>query len=129
MTAERTLQGYAWLSVGAAVATIVLKTLAWYVTGSVGLLSDALESLINLIAALLPEDTNQNRDVNVRNLESGTLPLASADAPGAGPTGTPASKACTPRRARPPSASYSHPIASPAALTTASCRRCTVQPP
>ena len=53
MTAERTLQGYAWLSVGAAVATIVLKTLAWYVTGSVGLLSDALESLINLIAALL----------------------------------------------------------------------------
>ena len=53
MAADRTLQGYAWLSVGAAVATIVLKTLAWYVTGSVGLLSDALESLINLVAALL----------------------------------------------------------------------------
>ena len=53
MTTDRTLQGYAWLSVGAAVATIVLKTLAWYVTGSVGLLSDALESLINLAAALL----------------------------------------------------------------------------
>jgi len=53
MAADRTLQGYAWLSVGAAVATIILKTLAWYVTGSVGLLSDALESLINLVAALL----------------------------------------------------------------------------
>jgi cation diffusion facilitator family transporter len=53
MATDRTLQGYAWLSVGAAVATIVLKTLAWYVTGSVGLLSDALESLINLAAALL----------------------------------------------------------------------------
>ena len=53
MAADRTLEGYAWLSTGAAVATIVLKTLAWYVTGSVGLLSDALESLINLAAALL----------------------------------------------------------------------------
>jgi len=53
MATGRTLQGYAWLSVGAAVATIVLKTLAWYVTGSVGLLSDALESLINLAAGLL----------------------------------------------------------------------------
>ena len=53
MATGRTLQGYAWLSVGAAVATIALKTLAWYVTGSVGLLSDALESLINLVAALL----------------------------------------------------------------------------
>jgi len=53
MAEDRTLQGCAWLSVGAAVATIALKTLAWYVTGSVGLLSDALESLINLVAALL----------------------------------------------------------------------------
>jgi len=53
MATDRALQGYAWLSVGAAVATIVLKTLAWYVTSSVGLLSDALESLINLAAALL----------------------------------------------------------------------------
>lgn len=53
MAADRTLERYAWLSLGAAVATIVLKTLAWYVTDSVGLLSDALESLINLAAALL----------------------------------------------------------------------------
>ena len=53
MAADRTLERYAWLSIVAAVATIALKMLAWYVTGSVGLLSDALESLINLAAALL----------------------------------------------------------------------------
>ena len=53
MAADRTLESFAWLSAVAAVATIVLKTLAWYVTCSVGLLSDALESLINLVAALL----------------------------------------------------------------------------
>ena len=47
------LERYAWLSVGAAVATIALKTFAWHVTGSVGLLSDAMESLVNLAAALL----------------------------------------------------------------------------
>jgi len=47
------LERYAWLSVGAAIATISLKALAWWVTGSVGLLSDALESLVNLAAALL----------------------------------------------------------------------------
>jgi len=47
------LQRYAWMSVAAAIATISLKTWAWQATGSVGLLSDALESLINLAAALL----------------------------------------------------------------------------
>src|SRR5437868_7738104 len=47
------LERYAWLSVAAAIATIGLKTLAWWLTGSVGLLSDALESLVNLAAALL----------------------------------------------------------------------------
>jgi cation diffusion facilitator family transporter len=40
------------LSLAAAVATIVLKTAAWRLTGSVGLLSDAMESVVNLIAAL-----------------------------------------------------------------------------
>lgn len=40
------------LSVAAAVATIVLKTWAWRLTGSVGLLSDAMESGVNLLAAL-----------------------------------------------------------------------------
>jgi cation diffusion facilitator family transporter len=44
---------YAWLSVVAALATIALKLLAWWLTGSVGLLSDALESFVNLAAALL----------------------------------------------------------------------------
>jgi cation diffusion facilitator family transporter len=44
---------YAFLSVGAALVTIALKASAYFVTGSVGLLSDAIESLINLAAALL----------------------------------------------------------------------------
>ena len=42
---------YAWLSIAAALATIALKTLAWSITGSVGLLSDALESFVNLAGA------------------------------------------------------------------------------
>ena len=40
------------LSVGAAVVAIVLKTVAWWITGSVGLLSDAMESFVNLASAL-----------------------------------------------------------------------------
>ncbi len=47
------LTRYAWLAVAAAVATIALKLWAWRVTGSVGLLSDALESFVNLGSALL----------------------------------------------------------------------------
>ncbi|HEX5388656.1 MAG TPA: cation diffusion facilitator family transporter [Burkholderiaceae bacterium] len=39
-------------SVVVALVTIALKTLAWYITGSVGLLSDALESLVNLASAI-----------------------------------------------------------------------------
>ncbi len=46
-----TLTRFAWLSIGAAVLTITLKTVAYLLTGSVGLLSDAMESLINLLAA------------------------------------------------------------------------------
>lgn len=42
---------YAYLSIAAALATIALKTTAWSLTGSVGLLSDAVESLVNLLAA------------------------------------------------------------------------------
>src|SRR5689334_10681913 len=41
------------LSIAAAVATIALKTLAWLLTGSVGLLSDAAESVVNLVAAVV----------------------------------------------------------------------------
>ncbi len=40
------------LSVATAVAAIVMKTAAWWVTGSVGLLSDAMESFVNLASAL-----------------------------------------------------------------------------
>lgn len=42
---------YFWLSTVAAVFTIALKTIAWWLTDSVGLLSDALESLVNLAGA------------------------------------------------------------------------------
>jgi cation diffusion facilitator family transporter len=42
-----------WLSIAAAIATIALKTAAWLLTGSVGLLSDAAESCVNLVAAVV----------------------------------------------------------------------------
>ncbi|MCJ0761804.1 cation diffusion facilitator family transporter [Variovorax terrae] len=41
-----------WASVVVALVTIVMKTLAWYITGSVGLLSDAMESFVNLASAV-----------------------------------------------------------------------------
>jgi cation diffusion facilitator family transporter len=47
------LPRYARLSIAAALATIALKTFAWWLTGSVGLLSDAMESLVNLAAAIV----------------------------------------------------------------------------
>ncbi len=47
------LKRFAWLSIAAAVATIGLKTLAYLLTGSIGLLSDAVESLVNLAGALM----------------------------------------------------------------------------
>ena len=47
------LSRFAWLSIAAAAVTILLKTLAWRITGSVGLLSDAAESLVNLVAAII----------------------------------------------------------------------------
>jgi cation diffusion facilitator family transporter len=49
----RPLTHYAMLSIAAAVVTIILKLAAWHLTGSVGLLSDALESVVNLVAAVL----------------------------------------------------------------------------
>ena len=51
MTAT-SLKRYAWLSIATALATIALKTYAWWLTGSVGLLSDALESGVNLAGAV-----------------------------------------------------------------------------
>ena len=47
------LKRFAWLSIAAAVATIGLKLAAWLLTGSVGLLSDALESLVNLAGGII----------------------------------------------------------------------------
>ncbi len=41
-----------WASVAVALITIGLKTLAWWLTDSVGLLSDAMESLVNLASAI-----------------------------------------------------------------------------
>lgn len=49
---QRRLVRLMWLSIAAAVATIALKTTAWALTGSVGLLSDAAESVVNLVAAI-----------------------------------------------------------------------------
>lgn len=46
------VSSYLKISVAVALATIALKTGAWWVSGSVGLLSDALESLVNLAGAM-----------------------------------------------------------------------------
>lgn len=73
---------YAWLSVGAALGTLGLKTAAWAVTGSVGLLSDALESVVNLVAAAVatwalrvaaapPDDGHPNGHDKAEYLSSG----------------------------------------------------------
>ena len=48
---QRLLVRLLWLSIATAVATIALKVAAWALTGSVGLLSDAAESVVNLVAA------------------------------------------------------------------------------
>jgi len=53
MKNRSSLTRFAWLSIGAAFATIALKSGAYYLTGSVGLLSDAIESLVNLAGAVM----------------------------------------------------------------------------
>src|SRR5450631_444406 len=68
--APPSLTRFAWLSIAAAVMTIGLKSGAYLLTGSVGLLSDAAESGVNLIAAVValvalqvaarPADDNHN---------------------------------------------------------------------
>ena len=47
------LTRFAWLSIGAALLTIGLKTAAYLITGSVGLLSDAVESVVNLVGGIM----------------------------------------------------------------------------
>ena len=53
MKSRASLTKFAWLSIGAALATIALKSGAYFLTGSVGLLSDAIESLVNLAGAVM----------------------------------------------------------------------------
>lgn len=53
MESRTYLKRFAWLSIAAAILTIVLKSTAYFLTGSVGLLSDALESFVNLAGAVL----------------------------------------------------------------------------
>jgi cation diffusion facilitator family transporter len=52
-TPDSPLARYAWLSIATAIATMGLKTVAYLLTGSVGLLSDAMESLVNLVGAIM----------------------------------------------------------------------------
>lgn len=47
------VQRLAYLPAGVAVITVALKALAWHITGSVGFLSDALESLVNVASGLI----------------------------------------------------------------------------
>jgi cation diffusion facilitator family transporter len=50
---RKKLTRYAWLSIAAAISTIILKTVAYFLTGSISLLSDAVESIVNLIGAIM----------------------------------------------------------------------------
>ncbi len=74
---------YAWLSVATAVTTIILKLGAFWITDSVGLLSDALEGSVNLVAALVallslriaarpPDDSHEYGHDKVEYFSSGT---------------------------------------------------------
>src|SRR5664280_2783968 len=47
------LTRFAWISILAALFTIVLKGAAYFITGSVGLLSDAIESVVNLVGGIM----------------------------------------------------------------------------
>ena len=50
---DRTPVFYAWLSLVTSIVTIVLKFGAWWLTGSVGMLSDAIEAVVNIVAAMV----------------------------------------------------------------------------
>lgn len=50
---KTSLTKFAWLSIFTAIVTIILKSIAYFLTGSVGLLSDAVESLVNLAAGII----------------------------------------------------------------------------
>ena len=67
---QKIIERFLLLSIAAAILTIALKAAAAYFTGSVGFLSDALESVVNLVAAIValittriaakPADANHN---------------------------------------------------------------------
>lgn len=50
---QRLLERFIWLSIGTAIATVLIKSVAAGVTNSVGLWSDAMESIVNLVASLV----------------------------------------------------------------------------
>jgi len=50
---KSSLTRFAWISIGASILTIGLKSEAYFLTGSVGLLSDAIESLVNLAGGVM----------------------------------------------------------------------------
>ena len=50
---QPSLTRFAWLSIGAALLTMAIKAVAYLLTGSVGLLSDAIESIVNLVGAVI----------------------------------------------------------------------------
>ena len=49
----RDLSKYGYLSLAVGIVVLAMKLAAWMITGSVGLLSDALESLVNIAAAIV----------------------------------------------------------------------------
>ncbi len=50
---QQLLERFIWLSIGTAIATVAIKAVAAWLTNSVGLWSDAMESTVNLVAALV----------------------------------------------------------------------------
>lgn len=50
---QQLLERFIWLSIGTAIATVAIKGVAAWLTNSVGLWSDAMESTVNLVAALV----------------------------------------------------------------------------
>ncbi len=94
---RRSLTRFAWLAISAALVTIALKAGAYLLTNSIGLLSDALESLVNLFGALMaltmlivaarpPDDEHafgHDKAEYFSSIVEGTLILVAAGAIGA----------------------------------------------
>jgi cation diffusion facilitator family transporter len=50
---KKSLASIMWFSIGASILTIIIKSAAYFTTGSVGFMSDAMESFVNLVAAII----------------------------------------------------------------------------